>query len=280
VNNLILRKLAVPHPDELVAFQTNRQDKEMIPASSEYGYSAPDPTFGTVRASFTHDTFEQFRSANTTLSQLAAFAESPALNVVVNGEAELTGGQYVSGSYFGTIGIGASLGRTILETDDHDSAAPVVAISHSYWARRFSSAPETVGRQVSINGVSFIVIGVTPPGFANMERIGEVTSDIFIPLSMEPRVAGARSRFSRPWNWWLLIFGRLKPDTTKDDVQRNFATAFGTATRVQWDQFGRTRHIRRKPARHRAVAGSCRTVFGFSADRLSQYRESDAISFD
>ena len=90
------------------------------------------------------------------------------MNVSVDGQAELApgGGQYVSGSYFSTLGVRAVAGRTFTAEDDKvPGQHPVAVISYSYWEGRFARDPSAVGKTIYLNGNPFTVIGVTPPQF-------------------------------------------------------------------------------------------------------------------
>ncbi len=67
-----------------------------------------------------------------------------------------------------TLGISPPLGRWFLPEEEGDRAGPlsqVVVLSHSTWAVRFGGDPELLGRPVVLNGISYTVVGVLPPGF-------------------------------------------------------------------------------------------------------------------
>src|SRR6186997_3019178 len=78
VNGLLLQTVPVREPDRLVRFNwTGKND--MVRSSSDYGYSGSSGT-GNVRSTFSFANFEQFRAANTTLTDLAAGAPMGSLN--------------------------------------------------------------------------------------------------------------------------------------------------------------------------------------------------------
>jgi predicted permease len=247
-HTLLLASLPVPKPAELVAFHSvGHEANDIVTASSTYGYSAPDKQ-GAVLASFTFGAFQQFRAVNTTLAGLAAFAETPQLSVVTDAAAEFASGEYVSGGYFSMLRVPAMLGRTIAEIDDEPAAEAAAVISHAYWTRRFGMDGAVVGRRIVINGASFIIIGVLPADFANTSRIGQTARDVYLPLALEPRVAGARTRMNRPWTWWLLVMGRLQPGVTAETVRQNFTPVFEQTTRDQWESYRRAQPSARPTA--------------------------------
>ena len=64
-------------------------------------------------------------------------------------------GEYVSGNYFRTFGIGPWAGRVINENDDREGAAPVVVVSYRAWQQKFGSDPSMVGVDVLIKAKPF-----------------------------------------------------------------------------------------------------------------------------
>src|SRR5262249_45382397 len=131
----------------------------------------------------------------------------------------------VSGNYYAGLGVGAALGRTIVDDDDRPEASPVAVISHRYWQRRFGGDPQGVGRQISINNVPFIIIGVTPPGFDGAMQAGS-TQDVSIPIAMEPQVNPDRSNMKGSGSWWLRLMGRLAPGATAEQARASLEAAF------------------------------------------------------
>ena len=107
------------------------------------------------------------------------------------GESEQVWGEMVSGRYFDMLGVRAALGRTFLpEEDSTPGGHPVVVLSHELWERRFGAEREILGRPVSLDGRSFVVVGVAPRGFVGTAGIRP--SELWIPLAMHDQVLGRR----------------------------------------------------------------------------------------
>ena len=51
-----------------------------------------------------------------------------------------------------------------------------MVISDGLWKRAFASAPETVGRTVTLNGYKFVVIGIMPAAFGARRPLALWTS--------------------------------------------------------------------------------------------------------
>jgi predicted permease len=233
VNGLLLQTVAVREPERLVRFNwTGKND--MVRSSSDYGYSGGTPTRN-VRSTFSAAILEQFRAANTTLAGLAAGAPMADVNVILDGTAQLASSYQASGNYFSVLGVEASPGRVFGEGDDRPAAAPVAVISHAYWQKRFAGQPSAIGRVVSINGQMVTIVGVTPPAFAGIQRLGAEPPDITVPLAFDavfnpplPNLEGKvpPARMTQPTHWWLQMVGRSKPGISLEQVRANFATVF------------------------------------------------------
>ena len=171
---------------------------------------------------FSYPIFEDVRTRNSVFSGVLGFADTERMTVNAGGQAGLADSQYVSGDYFSSLGVRAVLGRTLLPADDL-SAANATVISYSYWTRRFGRVPSVVGKSITLNGVSFTVVGVAPPEFFGVQPGTSI--DVWIPLHTQPQV-DARwadpkegSKFTAPEDWWIVMMGRLKPGINARQAQ-------------------------------------------------------------
>ena len=96
---------------------------------------------------------------------LAAFVRT--FSTVGGGEfPELHQGELVSGNFFAVLGVQPFLGRTIGASDNVTPGAhPVMVLSHMLWRTQFVSDPDVLGSDVLLDGRTYEVIGVAPPGF-------------------------------------------------------------------------------------------------------------------
>jgi predicted permease len=125
----------------------------------------------------------------------------------------------VSGDYFRTLGVQPVLGRPFgTEVDRVRDASPVAVISHGFWSRRFNLDPQVVGRKITINKTSFVIIGVAPAEFFG-ESVGD-SPEIWLPATMQAAVyPGSDLLTAFPDNnidqrMWLQVIARLKPGVT------------------------------------------------------------------
>ncbi|HEX7137140.1 MAG TPA: ABC transporter permease [Vicinamibacterales bacterium] len=121
--------------------------------------------------------------------------------------------EYVTGTYFATLGVRAVVGRVFSRDDDRPSAPPVVVLSHHAWRQAYGADTSVVGSTFLVEGHPFTVIGVAAPGFFGETRRGD-PPDIWIPLQQEPVIAGAGSLLHQSVSPWLFVIGRLRPDAS------------------------------------------------------------------
>ena len=229
-HNYALKSLPVPDPQALVTLRWSGEPTGRR-ASHHYAHLAgADGTRG--GHTFPFDVVEQLRSAGRSLSGLAAFAPSGPLNAFADGNAEFASGQFVSGNFHALLDVDAAAGRTLMPWDDDESADPVVVISHQYRVRRFGTDEPAVGKPVTINGMVFTVVGVSPPDFGDLVPRGLPDApDLTIPLGLEPRLRGPRSLLRSRSTWWLAVMGRMKPEVRAETVEAELRVAFRQAVR-------------------------------------------------
>lgn len=152
------------------------------------------------------------RTRSRTFASVYAYRFDPQpMSLGGNGGAERVYGGVVSNNYFEALGTRPAAGRLLSRGDsEQPGAAPVVVLTYRMWTRRFHQDPAVVGRQLTINGYAFTVIGVAQEGFQGTTLF---SPDLWIPMSMAgeamPRASG--SMLTERDGVWLMMGGRLKP---------------------------------------------------------------------
>jgi predicted permease len=187
LNTLLLRSLPVRDPQQLAIVGLD-QDRD----------------------SWTNPIWEQIRDRPALFAGAAAWSGGR-FNSARSGEAEFVRSLYVSGRFFEVFGVPAILGRTINETDDRRaSGVPVAVISYDYWQQRFGGAADAIGKPLVLEGVTFTIVGVTPPEFFGPE-VG-FSFQAAIPLATEPLIRGRDTMLDERSAWWLTVIVRRHPD--------------------------------------------------------------------
>ncbi len=210
VNGVLLSPLPFPQPDQLVTLHENKPNFE--------------------GGSISYPNFRDWRKENHTFSSLA-LARAYAFSLTGIGEAEQVTGEFISSDFFAVLGVRPVIGRTFTEAEEPVGAGPVALISAGLWQRKFSSKPDILGTNITLDGRDYTIIGVIPsnlqldiPGFRNSQiyaPIGQWSNPILLERSAGLGFHG---------------IGRLKPGVTieqaradMDGVTRSLAEAFPDA---------------------------------------------------
>lgn len=213
-NDVLLKPLPVVAPDRLVNF------------------SAPGPKPGSTSCNqagdcddvFSYPMFRDLEKQQTTLTGLAAHVTFGA-NLSVKNEPSTGEGMLVSGSYFNVLGVTPATGRLLTTSDDEViGASYVTVLSYEFWQERFAGDPSAVGQTIVINGQTFSIIGIAPKGFSGT-TLG-VRPEVFVPLTMTDVVRTGRSPFEQRRQYWLYLFGRLKPNVTIAQARTDINTRY------------------------------------------------------
>ena len=168
---------------------------------------------------WTNPIWEQIRDRDDHLFDGAFAWARERFNLAPSGRVDPVYGGYVSGGMFHVLGIDTTMGRSLTEGDDVRGGGPqghVVVISHRFWHQRFGGTPDALGRAITVNGVPFTIVGVTPAGFLGPE-VGHAM-DLFLPLAAEAAIRGAESALNGRSSWWLQVMLRLKRGQSIEDA--------------------------------------------------------------
>jgi predicted permease len=142
-------------------------------------------------------------------------------NLTGQGEPERLHGLQVTADFFATLGVSAFRGRTLAAGEDEPGREHVAVVSHSLWQRRFGGDPRLLGSTLRLNGETYEVVGITPPGFAWGRAYGhEAAGDLWTPYALTPE---RRSEDDRG-NEQLDVYGRLGPGVTVAQAQAELDT--------------------------------------------------------
>jgi putative ABC transport system permease protein len=130
------------------------------------------------------------------------------LGVTAGGRAELVGTYYVNTTFFRVFGVRPFAGRSF-RTEDIGTAA---VVSWRYAAQRFGSPAAALGQTISVEAITYQIVGVMPPGF-HFPQIAEV----WIPMGDRPGNMN-RSGHNYP------VTARLRAGTTREGVDAAMAT--------------------------------------------------------
>ncbi len=119
----------------------------------------------------------------------------------------------VTPDFFATLGTGPAMGRAFTDGETTFNTDNVVVLTDAYWRQRLSADPQAIGRQIRVDGVPKIVIGVLPGEF----RFLSSEARLYFPLSSRAEDRTPQNRHSGGNSKHMIA--RLKPGATMGEAQ-------------------------------------------------------------
>jgi putative ABC transport system permease protein len=203
VNAWVIKPLPFSDGDRLVALHS--YDKKQG-STNDYVSSTGD--------------FVDIQEQNKVFDHLVAWTQW-IFDVTSDGQPERIDGGLVSWDYFEALGAQPILGRGFVQAEGQPGANHVVMISSGLWKSRFAQDPRMVGRNITMDGEQYEIVGVMPASF-QFSLMG--TSNLWAPLAIAPKDRNDRHTS------WFRAFGKLKPGIT---IERAGADVAGISDHLE-----------------------------------------------
>src|SRR5688500_2313838 len=159
--------------------------------------------------------FDQ-RDQNSVFEKMAAY-NFTTRNLAEPGQtAERLRSLAATADFFPMLGVPPAYGRLFKPEEFEPGAEGVIVLTDSFWARRFGSDPNIVGRKIQLDGKTVEIVGVMPPGFEHPILWGPL--DMWQPMSFTPE------RKTNRGSNYLSSFGRLKPGVSIEQAEQSMIT--------------------------------------------------------
>ncbi|HEX7333083.1 MAG TPA: ABC transporter permease [Pyrinomonadaceae bacterium] len=193
LNTFLFRSLPYPQSERLVrVWRTS-------PHSQNWPFSAGN--------------FFDQRAQNTVFDGMAAY-NFTSRNLTEQGQtAERLLGLAATADFFPMMEVAPARGRAFKPEEFEPGADNVIILTDRFWARRFGSDPNVVGRKIQLDGKTVEVVGVMPPGFEHPILWGPI--DMWQPLAFTPE-----GKTNRGTNY-LSSIARLKPGVTIEQAEQS-----------------------------------------------------------
>src|SRR2546422_1010796 len=135
----------------------------------------------------------------------------------------------VTAGFYPTLDVPPLLSRPFSDSENTDPQSSVVILSADFWQRRFGGDPKVIGRTIQLNARPETVVGVMPPDFRLLIKVGSQSgkpADLWRPMVF---AADARDFGGR----YLESIARLKPGVSVRQAQAelsSIASALATET--------------------------------------------------
>jgi predicted permease len=217
IDQILLRKLPVARPDELVMLYQQGAHNGSNMGQRMHSYPI----------------YQEYQKHAEPLAEVMCRRLAEA-SVTIDNQTERLDAEMVSGNYFSMLGVQPAIGRVFSSQEDDQvyMGHPVVVLSHDYWNRRFSRDPTVIGQKILVNNYPMTIVGVSAAGFSGLDPAR--SPQIRIPIQMKPAVVPEWGwvHMDNPRQRWVQVFARLKPGWTAKSAEAPLQTLF-TQIRTQ-----------------------------------------------
>jgi putative ABC transport system permease protein len=141
---------------------------------------------------------------------------------------------FVSEAFFSVFETSFALGRAFTaEETGTPFKDPVLILSYSLWQNHFGGDPQIIGRSIPINGMPFVVVGVTAHDFIRYGAERNQKPALWLPLTMRGKLYPDTDT-STGMEWyeevefpWLHLHGRLKPGRNVEEARAELKVLLG-----------------------------------------------------
>lgn len=161
-------------------------------------------------------------------------------SITANGEPTRIFGQIASANLFDVLGVQPAQGRTFVPAEAEGRGAhPVVVLSDHGWRTVFGGDPNIVGQDILLNGLSYTVVGITPPEFVGpMPMVAPVLWAPLMQLDQLSRVD--YSRLDARGNNFMNAVARVRPGVTTEQLQARLTAINAELEREYPQMYART----------------------------------------
>jgi putative ABC transport system permease protein len=181
----LFEPMAYPKPDQLVVLWSKIQEG---------------------RNSTSVGDFLDWKQRSKSFQQLGAWTGSQ-FNVATRERPEQIDGSPETPGFFTMMGIQMMLGRDFVPEEGQVGNEHSVILSHRLWESHFGADREIIGKPIRMNGESYTVVGVTPPGLVDRHPY-----QLWVPLAFKAEQVNHDTHF-------ITVMGRLREGVSLAQAQ-------------------------------------------------------------
>lgn len=190
---------------------------------------------------------QELNSQNHTLEGIAGY--KPNGFTLLDEQAERVAGMRVTANFLSVLKVNLLLGRNFYVEEEKRGAKGVVIVSKEFWRTRLAGAPDTIGKEITLDGKPFTVIGVLPAEFEF--PLAKQSTEILTTVAEEGQNLDERGAQV------LIPFGRLKPGVTLAQAQSELTNIAANLER-QYPQYWRNTTVYAVPVAEEIVGSEVR----------------------
>jgi putative ABC transport system permease protein len=151
--------------------------------------------------------FADWQEGGTVFEQMAAVSEWT-LDLVGEGDPRHLNAAGVSVDFLPMLRALPLVGRNFASEEDVPDAGPVAIVSHRLWQSHWGGDPDILGRQITLSGISYAIVGVLQADFRYPEVLNFDDVDILYPYQL-----------NIPTQDLIYAFARLRDGVTHAEAQ-------------------------------------------------------------
>ena len=153
-----------------------------------------------------------WQGMNRVFTSLEGFDNNPAALQTLDG-VERVDSALVGAGFFRMLGVNPILGRDFRPGEDTMSAARTVILSYSAWQKRFGGRQDVLGKTVTLDDTTSVVVGILPQGF---QFAPAGAAEFWMPFhnSLKPEDRGGHG---------MIAFARLKDGVSIEAASANMS---------------------------------------------------------
>lgn len=160
--------------------------------------------------------YNDWKTQSQSFEEMGSFARTR-LTLTGDGEPEIFFAGIVTDGFFSVLGAQPRLGRIFLQEEDRPGAERRVILSEGVWQRRFGADPDIIGRNITLSGNPYTIVGVMPSNFYNPRPGDPRPPEMWVPFRLDYNQSGRRSDF-------LSVIAKLKPDVSLEQAHAELKT--------------------------------------------------------
>ena len=165
--------------------------------------------------SISYPNYLDWRSMTQTFEKIG-ICNRGSYNLTGVGEAERIVTAQCSADLFAALRVNALHGRVYTNDEDKPGSTSVVVLSYPVWQRRFGGQTSILNQSITLNGKSYVVIGIMPASYTYPSR-----AEMWVSLGQLTDQSSYKERGNHPG---LYGIGRLKPGVTFEQAQADMNT--------------------------------------------------------
>jgi predicted permease len=189
---MIIKPLPYKNPEKLFAITQDRYTKDNEKKPSYYTYPNIIHLYQNEQPEF-----DQKAISYTDFKPIFSHPEQPVVH-----------SKYISSDWFELFGTSFHIGRGFSKTEEVNTFNPVAVISYDSWVRYFDRDANILSRKITINNVSFNIIGVTDESFTAPQIDIIRPPEIFLPWDYNTARGSQNNHFAFDISFELYV--RLK----------------------------------------------------------------------